>query len=46
MWDIGVSREMINKKRFATRWVFAFIAFTLFATNWLTSLIGPRVDFK
>jgi hypothetical protein len=43
--DIGVSRNMINKKRFVARWVLAFIAFTLFATNWLITLIGSRVDF-
>jgi hypothetical protein len=43
--DIGVSRDMIKKNIFVARWVFAFIAFTLFAIDWLIALIGPRVNF-
>jgi fatty acid desaturase len=33
-----------QKKKSATRWVLAFIAFILFAIDWLITLIGPCED--
>jgi hypothetical protein len=36
---------MGNKEKTIASWVFAFIAHTLPATDWLVAKIGPHVSF-
>ncbi len=43
--DIRVSRNTRKQENTSTSWVFAFIAHTLMAIDWMVTLIGPRVLF-